>query len=49
MGSNTMWYAHIGIDFGTKTVGVIAVTNVGGDRGVAVTDNIINVLLDRNY
>jgi hypothetical protein len=48
-GSNTMWYAHIGIDFGSKTVGVIAITNVGGDRGIAVTDNIINVLLDRNY
>lgn len=48
-GSNTFWYAHIGIDFGSKTVGVIALTNVGGDRGIAVTDNIIDVLLDRNY
>lgn len=48
-GSNTYWYAHIGIDFGAKTVGVIALTNVGGDRGIAVTDNIIDVLLDRNY
>ena len=48
-GSNTMWYAHIGIDFGSKTVGVIAMTNVGGDEGVAVTDNIVDVLLDRNY
>lgn len=49
MGTNTLWYAHVGIDFGSKTVGVIAVTNVGGDRGTAVTDNIIDVLLDRNY
>ena len=48
-GSNTMWYAHIGLDFGAKTIGVIAVTNVGGDIGIAVTDNIIDVLLDRNY
>jgi len=46
-GSNTMWYAHLGIDLSKELV-VIAVTNVGGDSGIGVTDNITNVLLDRN-
>ena len=49
MGTNTMWYAHIGMDFGAKEIAVIALTNVGGDHAIAVTDNIIDVLLDRNY
>ncbi len=49
MGTNTLWYAHVGMDFGTKDIAVIALTNAGGDRGTAVTDNIIDVLLDRNY
>ena len=49
MGTNTMWYAHVGMDFGNKDIAVIALTNVGSERGTAVTDNMIDVLLDRNY
>jgi len=46
-GSNTMWYAKIGIDKG-KQIAAIAFTNIGGDKGNSVTDNIINTLADRN-
>ena len=46
-GTNTMWYAHLGIDLSKELI-VIAVTNVGGDTGTGVTDNIVNVLLNRH-
>lgn len=46
-GTNTMWYAHLGIDLSAELV-AIAATNVGGDTGAGVTDNIIKVMLSRN-
>lgn len=45
-GSNTYWYAKVGLDVGQQ-IAAIAVTNAGGEQGNAATDNVINTLLAR--
>lgn len=45
-GSNTRWFANVGWN-AAQSVIVIALTNAGGDRGNAATDDIINSFLAR--